>query len=56
MEIQRDSDLFKAFSKNYWEYFLELEREFLQTRKYVEFCKDCDFFYRISEIIPGSLQ
>lgn len=26
MEIQRDSDLFKAFSKNYWEYFLELER------------------------------
>lgn len=40
MEIQRDSDLFKAFSKNYLEYFLELEREFLQTRKYVEFCKD----------------
>lgn len=40
MEIQRDSDLFKAFIKNYWEYLRELEGEFLQTRKYVEFCEE----------------
>ena len=40
MEIQIDTDLFKAFIKNYWEYFRELEAEFLQTRKYVEFCKE----------------
>lgn len=40
MEIQRDTDLFKAFIKNCWEYFRELEAEFLQIRKYVEFCKE----------------
>ena len=40
MAIKRDTVLFKAFIKNYWEYFRELEGEFLQTRKYVEFCKE----------------
>ena len=44
-EIGEDRDtkrqrFFKAFIKNYWKYFRELEGEFLQTRKYVEFCEE----------------
>lgn len=31
---------YKYFMNNYWDYFLELEKEFIETRKYVEFSKE----------------
>ena len=37
MEINRDSRAFNSFVKNYWNYYRELEKEFINTRKYVEF-------------------
>jgi len=37
MAIVRDAKAFNNFNKNYWEYYRELEDEFLQTRKYVAF-------------------
>lgn len=37
MEIERNSALFKKFVHDYWDYYLELENEFLQTRRYVDF-------------------
>lgn len=35
--IERDSELFKKVERNYWQYYKELEKEFIKTRKYVEF-------------------
>ena len=29
----------KQFIKSYWEYFLELEEQFLETKRFVEFDK-----------------
>lgn len=40
MKIERDSTLFKSFVRNYWEYYRELEKEFLITRKFIEFSPD----------------
>lgn len=40
MSIKRDSDLFKKVVKNYWEYYRELEDEFLLTRRYVDFTEN----------------
>jgi len=40
MEIKRDSILFNSFVRNYWEYYRELEKEFLHTRKYIEYSLD----------------
>jgi len=40
MAINRDTMVFDAFVNNYWEYYRELEKEFLETQKYVEFCID----------------
>ena len=40
MSINRDNVLFDSFVDNYWEYFRELEKEFMETQKYVEFCID----------------
>lgn len=37
MAINRDSELFNKVVKNYWEYYRELEDEFLMTRRYVDF-------------------
>lgn len=37
MAISRDHDLFEKVIKNYWEYFRELEEEFLLVRRYVDF-------------------
>lgn len=35
--IVKDSDCFQQMIKSYWLYYLELEDEFLATKKYVEF-------------------
>ena len=35
--INRDSAKFKAFIRDYWNYYKELEAEFCSTRKYVDF-------------------
>lgn len=40
VEINRDSELFNSFVKNYWNYYRELEKEFISTRKYVECSPD----------------
>ncbi len=40
MNIARDSRIFEYFENNYWKYYKELENEFLQTRRYVEFCAE----------------
>lgn len=37
MKVERNTDLFKMFLHEYWDYYLELENEFLQTRRYVDF-------------------
>lgn len=37
MAINRDSELFKKVVKKYWDYYRELEDEFLMTRRYVDF-------------------
>ena len=37
MLINRDTVLFDSFVDNYWGYFRELEKEFMETQKYVEF-------------------
>ena len=37
MAITRDSKLFKKVVNYYWNYYRELEDEFLQTRRYVDF-------------------
>ena len=39
MAINRDSELFNKVVKNYWEYYRELEDEFLMTRRYVDFAE-----------------
>ena len=36
MGINRDSILFEKIAKNYWEYYRELEDEFILTRRYVD--------------------
>lgn len=35
----RSHDKYKQFIRNYWKYYLEIENEFLATRKYVDFSK-----------------
>lgn len=37
MPIARDHLVFESVIKNYWEYYRELEEEFLLTRRYVDF-------------------
>lgn len=38
--MQRNSDTFVSFLKNYWRYYRELENEFLSISRYVEFTED----------------
>ena len=38
--MQRNSDAFNKFLKNYWRYYKELEIELLSTSRYVEFVED----------------
>lgn len=40
MEITRSTDTFTHFEKNYWDYYRELENDFLLLRKYISICKD----------------
>ncbi len=47
MDIVRDTTTFNSFIHNYWEYYRELEKEFLQTQKYVEFCADNNATYSV---------
>lgn len=47
MEIKRDTGLFKQFLRNYWEYYRELEKDFLSIRKYVSICEDNSNTYSI---------
>lgn len=39
MAIIKDKNIFSFFEKSYWQYFLELEDQFLVTRRYVAFEK-----------------
>ena len=39
-ELKRSSEKFNYFIQHYWEYFLELESEFISTKKYVDFNPD----------------
>ncbi|WP_147271344.1 hypothetical protein [Eggerthella lenta] len=34
---ERSAEMFRGVEKNYWEYYRELEDDFLATRKYVSF-------------------
>lgn len=47
MEIKRDTAVFASFVNNYWVYYRELEKEFMQTQKYVEFCIDNNSTYSV---------
>lgn len=38
--MKNNSESFKQFIANYWNYYIELESEFLSVRKYVDFHKD----------------
>ncbi len=38
--MQRNSDTFYKFLKNYWRYYKELENELLSMSRYVEFVED----------------
>ena len=37
MPIAKDARKFNQFEKSYWQYFLELEEQFLSTKRYVTF-------------------
>ena len=37
--LERDSELFSLFERNYWGYYLELENQLLQIKRYVDFDK-----------------
>ena len=37
MQLQKDAKRYKIFEKSYWNYFLELEDQFLATKRYVAF-------------------
>ncbi len=39
MSITKDAKLFSIFEKSYWNYYLELEEQFLSTKRYVAFDK-----------------
>ena len=39
MSISKDNNLFSLFERSYWQYFLELEEQFLSTKRYVAFDK-----------------
>ena len=39
MPIIKNQELFLRFEKIYWQYFLELEEQFLSTKRYVAFDK-----------------
>ena len=39
MPITKDAKKFNQFEKSYWQYFLELEEQFLSTKRYVAFDK-----------------
>ena len=39
MSITKEAKLFTAFEKNYWNYFIELEDQFISTKRYVAFDK-----------------
>ena len=39
MAITKDKNIFSLFEKSYWQYFLELEEQFLSTKRYVAFDK-----------------
>lgn len=39
MEIRKDAKRFHLFEKSYWNYFLELEEQFILTKRYVAFDK-----------------
>ena len=43
ISINRDTVLFDSFVDNYWGYFRELEKEFMETQKYVEFIFEKSF-------------
>lgn len=38
--MTRDHKKFENFIKNFWHYYIQLENEFLETRKYVEISED----------------
>ncbi|WP_027216012.1 hypothetical protein [Butyrivibrio fibrisolvens] len=40
VNICKDSDKFNTYIRDYWNYYLKLEEEFIATEKYVEFHKD----------------
>ncbi len=37
----------RAFIKNFWSYYLELERQFIETRRYVEFSAENNKAYSV---------
>lgn len=37
----------RIFTKNFWSYYLELERQFIETKRYVEFSSDNDKTYSV---------
>lgn len=39
MSITKNKRMFELFEKNYWQYFLELEEQFISTKRYVAFEK-----------------
>lgn len=39
MSIIKNKRMFELFEKNYWQYFLELEEQFISTKRYVAFEK-----------------
>ena len=40
MKIERNHDLFRQIERDYWDYYRELEDEFIHMRKYVDFNQD----------------
>ena len=39
MSIVRNKEVFKSFELQYWDYYLDLENDFLNTKKYVDFSR-----------------
>ena len=37
--IRKDAKKFSRFEKSYWQYYLELEEQFVSTKRYVTFDK-----------------
>ena len=45
--VENEMNNIREFKKSFWSYYLELERQFIETKRYVEFSSDNDKAYSV---------